>query len=514
MTYYDSFGQKWYYNLISYPDREIKGMFEYESRKSLLNKLVVAINTKDGSILYKSFQNYIEFNKYQSRLTPDNRCFFEEILGEHPQKLYFDLDINFNTPSDISGLSGDLVLACELVKDNLIITILEVFATFGIELKVNQDILVCTSHSDIKKSYHVIVDNYCFPDCDHTKAMFQIIKSKLNKDYKHPDLLYKSLQQLRILGSQKRDSNRPKVFCSKWLLGGIPIEYDYPSDITNNTEVRELYQLSRTLIGNTSYCKTLPYISINEAAMSLIKMKRKFGYSLASFQIQEDVALRAFNKLADFAGMSPHDPKFPYRYDRIVDNMVLLKRVLPSECRICKVIHESQHPYLFITKIGQLYFDCRRSADHGDGTPKKLYIGDLDGIVGNSIGTVSEIDLLEDEDELELKPLNLDDRIKQVDTSISSTILPIQQIDNPSPNVISPVQQIDTATPSIMSTKTKPTIKSIPNVKKYKEYINKNKSPIESKQVEIIDYIANKSKNKNDLKESYNNMLNNPFDFT
>jgi hypothetical protein len=403
MTYYDSSGKRWYYSLKPNEEKDTKGMFDYESRKSLLNKLIIVFITKDGSMLFTSFDDHIKFYEYQNKLQDVNRCFFEEILGESQQKLYFDLDINLLETPD---------MPYEDVKDDLIIAILNTFASFGITLQINRDILVCTSHSDIKKSYHVIVDNHCLPNCEHNKALYQIVKSKLNPAYKHPDDLYKSLQQFRILGSQKRGSGRPKVFLEKWSLRGIPIEYEYPDDLTGD---KKLYQLSRTLISNTTNCKVLPYVSINDLALVLNKSQRMKKFEESQIQISSDIALKAFNKLIEFSGMNQHDPKFPYKYNKIVNNMVLLKRIKPSQCRICNVIHENQDPFLFINKVGNVYFDCRRSTEHGDGIHKTLPIGTLDGFTYKQTKLLEDVperiedERIDDEDEFEFKGFNLND---------------------------------------------------------------------------------------------------------
>lgn len=45
---------------------------------------------------------------------------------------------------------------------------------------------------------------------------------------------------------------------------------------------------------------------------------------------------------------------------KIIQNMILYKRIIPFNCPICKRIHEKQDSYIYI-KNKKLYFHCRRT---------------------------------------------------------------------------------------------------------------------------------------------------------
>jgi hypothetical protein len=77
--------------------------------------------------------------------------------------------------------------------------------------------------------------------------------------------------------------------------------------------------------------------------------------------------------LAQKGNMTVDDERFPYRYDGIDGPFITLKRIKASMCKVCRRIHEHEHPYLFVVGPNKdVYFDCRR---HPKG--QKLHLGNL-----------------------------------------------------------------------------------------------------------------------------------------
>lgn len=391
MTYKDSYGNIWYYRLKHSPDK--RGLFGTVPRSSIVNgqKFLIQLKTnKEDEFLYTYFNNYVEFYRYQIKIKPENRCFFETILGETQQKLYFDIDINLD---ENPGVDSDAV------KDDLIRSTLITLDEFGIPYEIQKNILVCTSHGCDeynKKSYHIIVDGYTVPNCQHEEAFYNIIKSKMNPEYsKYLDHLYKSTQQFRILGSQKRNSGRVKIFEESWSFFGHSIKYEYPDDLTGE---KYLHQLDKTLITNCRSCIELPHVRIHEVALKVGAWQRKAKFTSNILKISLNLANLAINKLAECAGMTMHDPRFPYKLKSIEGNMILLKREKASLCRVCEVIHEKEHPFLIINNNSDIKFDCRRSTNHGDGRHRTLLVGNLGVPLTPNHHEREEIEAVEDYD--------------------------------------------------------------------------------------------------------------------
>lgn len=398
MCYIDSFSNKWYYHLVPDLKGEGKCLFDYISRSSIVSgsNLVIQVTPTKTSFLFSVFKDYLDFYIYQNKFKIESRNFFETILGEKAQKVYFDIDIDINTDYKqndevLVETSGEkLIISPEDIKSEVIKCIILTFQEFAINLEIDKDIIVCTSHSNEKKSYHIIVDNYQVPNCNYNKIIYNIVVSKMRKDYikfigslykdVHVDLLYKSVQQFRLLGSQKKGSGRIKIFNDGWYFFDDKINYNYPSDLTGG---KYLYQFARTLITNTHYCRSLDFIDLNKYSLELSKFTSKINKARSGIPLTENLANLALLKLGEYAGMSINDPYFPYKIRSLETGYICLRRVRPSQCRICTtddkhpVVHENEHPYMSISQNGNIYFDCRRSRNHGDHTHKTLCIGNV-----------------------------------------------------------------------------------------------------------------------------------------
>src|SRR6266496_4470106 len=97
MTYTDSFGNLWFRSLVVKQNSSNYGkiLFETYSRESVAksDKFLVKGISSDDKRMFSLFENYIKFYLYQNKVSPEYRCFFETILGEKSQKVYFDIDI-------------------------------------------------------------------------------------------------------------------------------------------------------------------------------------------------------------------------------------------------------------------------------------------------------------------------------------------------------------------------------------------------------------------------------------
>ena len=49
-----------------------------------------------------------------------------------------------------------------------------------------------------------------------------------------------------------------------------------------------------------------------------------------------------------------------YTYDKIINGLICIKRLIPSYCNICKRTHNSIDGFIFI-KEGKFYLNCRRN---------------------------------------------------------------------------------------------------------------------------------------------------------
>ncbi len=352
---------KWFYRLKTQTEpngRVKKGLFSDIPRHTLTNSLIVALSYYDISSdktfrLYTCFKSYLEYGIYQIKLPQHERCFYEIILGESSQKPHFDVDID-NT-----------VINGEVIKDNLIDSIIKVLEERRIVLRLETDILVYSSHGKEKQSYHVVVNNYCHTNNVEARAFYDNVLDKVDPNYAQwiDRAVYSPTQQFRIVGSQKIGTIRAKIFQKEWLYHSKSITYQYPEP-PDSPEHEMVMQLEASIVGFTGNCKFLPAF---EPHPDKIKSYTE------SEDITTDDATQALNLVGAAGKISIHDPRFPYKFMGINGPIVMLKRTKPSRCKICCRVHEHENPYLLV--IGEeksVYFHCRRAPEN-----KKLYLGKL-----------------------------------------------------------------------------------------------------------------------------------------
>jgi len=383
----DNRGIIWYYKFKK--EDGFFSLLDKHSRKSLLNKFLIALtySYKDKDLyIYTVFDDYIQFYKYQSTILLENRCYFETILGEAPQKPYFDIDIKIEPNNQVDPNS---------IKNDLILCLVSSLIDFDIYIEIDKDIIVCTSHRSDKYSYHIILDNFCFENCNENKSFCNYVVNKMTPDNrKYIDTgLYKSLQQFRLLGSHKKNINNVKILQEEYYINNIKIKYRIPTTQIHNID---LYKFEHSIITNCKYCSILP--SFQHQNFDGNKYENENPIDL-------DTVKLVMKKLSEYSGLSIYDPIFPYKFSKIEGRIISLKRVRPSKCRICTideknpVIHEHENPYLTLDSIGNIYFSCRRAKN---GTKDKMLL------IGNIPVAEPNIEDIKNDSKKEKKLLSLD----------------------------------------------------------------------------------------------------------
>ena len=379
-------GKRWYFRLVDKDEYDLNGRRKYRPRALMKDynegaaagHLVICYSTEEHGRLYAFFEDYLEFAEYQANIPVHKRSFFEIIMGRLPQKPHFDIDISQKELTEIDP-DADIDEVAEEVKDNVIYAITQIIPDITLE----KDILVFSSHGVkqddegydiIKKSFHIVVNNYCHDDNKEAEAFYEMVLTYIPTYKSFIDrAVYKSKQQFRILGSQKIGSNRPKIFNTTFTYKGEQITHVL-NEQARNEKHRDVIMLYESLVTFISMCTCLPpYVKEGKA-------NKHYSTRLTDYEdIPVDTARMALNLLAKTAGMSCDDYRFPYTINNIDGHLICLKRHRPSYCRICKRVHENEHPYMYL--IGPyIYWNCRR-ADKG----ASLRVGALDGETYKSI---------------------------------------------------------------------------------------------------------------------------------
>lgn len=303
---------------------------------------------------FSIFYDYLEYAKHSYKVETDNRCFYEVILGERPQKIYFDID---TTTEEMSF---------EEAEKNVII-IREGLRDFLNDLKIpNFSILIFTSFGDSSKiSYHIIVDGVAVLNYKQNSVIHRKIIEKIGDASKIiDDKVYKPIQQFRIWECCKYgEPTRIKT------LSPLSIDKDgkewLPENITSD---KKLYItiLKASLVTQVDGLLILPPFELPPSN------RETHVYTGGTISIEEGMVEKVFSLYQEI-----HNTKnLPFRFQEIVQDsdgagMILCHRTSPSHCKKCERIHENENPFFLI--FGEelnVSFYCRRS-DEG------LFLGSL-----------------------------------------------------------------------------------------------------------------------------------------
>lgn len=368
-------GLHWYYYLNPKDEKANgkKGLFSEHSRGSVFGKLLVCWDyldmvTQRKTKLYHLFENYIHFAKFFLSLPYEHRSFFEVIIGELPQKPHFDVDMEISVEEYKSGIHFK-------VLEDLISVVMSLIP----EIKIEKDVCIYSStlqnpqinkDGEIKISYHLVINHFCHASNTEAKAFYFNVIKLLPKEYYENRWIdfsvYSVTQQFRIYNSAKAGTQRFKLLQEKFVFKGK--EYKHVLDEEGDDDATKfLVRLEESIVGaRVSNCKMLPSFAVPE------EFSKKHQIQDGG-EIDMEIAMEAISLLAQSVGMTPEDPKFPYCLDKCEGPFVVLKRLRPSKCRLCKRIHEHQNPYLFIAPDNKsVFFHCRRAPN-----TKNLYIGAL-----------------------------------------------------------------------------------------------------------------------------------------
>jgi hypothetical protein len=337
----------WYNHLVEPKDGSGKPfLFKYET----VVDGNVLICQETNHHIFARFQDIIDLINYISKVKYSHNCFFEVIRGTQPHKWYADIDIMLEGKSTEEA---KCILpeweTVEVVK-HVKLALLKILPAIK-----EEDILIASSNGIKKHSYHVVIDKWCTRNKEESKAIFKMVVDELPDRYKSAldPVVYKSIQQFRLYGSHKYQSDRVKVFredLSSWKPGVKVV----------NEEHLERLRFLAFLVGNYKSCNSLPCFVEENPYRSL----EDDGFTLEKEDVKETMRI--------FRATYPNSGVFTYlSYN---GRFISLKRNSPSYCKVCQRSHEHENPYIFIVgEARHIYFDCRRAdADKG-----KLYLGRL-----------------------------------------------------------------------------------------------------------------------------------------
>jgi hypothetical protein len=376
-------GVEWFYKMV--PGDSKGCLMERIGFNDINKKFIVCAtlpnpkNQNKPTRLFAAFNCVLDFIGHTKKIPKDRWYFFEYILADQIQKLYFDIDVDIEKliklrlitiPEDPNHCKEILDNFSTSLVSSLAGRIVTVFNERKYHLNIEKQILVFNSNSESKRSYHIIVDGYAVSNCEENYALAQQVLEPFPSYVLEEKLIdpsmWSSKQQFRLYQSQKPGSGRPKIFVDKWKFGDYLIEYKWPEisvpDEITRDAVRFTTLFQASCITNTESCIIIPIILTNNP-----KRNKFWGHHTHENEYdEEDTKELTSDKIIDAICERVDKKMFSiYRLERgkIIGPLITLSRrqeLVGTEiyCTLCKRTHKSNNAFLRVSKDGIVYFHC------------------------------------------------------------------------------------------------------------------------------------------------------------
>ena len=283
--------------------------------QELQSKIIIK---DDSQKCYFVFDNIQEFTDWYQNLPV--KCCHEVIFGNFHQRIRFDIDVK----SDINREPIQLI-------NTLIETILnELYFIYNPKDKIypsRKCLGIFQSNNATKYSYHIVVIPYSVADCFEAHEFAKNVVEKMPQEYKsYIDLMvYKRIQNFRLMNSTKINENRPKVLTTKFQ--------------TSN-DVSLIHSLIRVYSGTKLLSKLFSSPTVNRTTIIDIDV--------------ENILSKAKSVTKG------------HRFREIRENLLCFDRLEPTFCKICKEIHHHDNTLMLSVVDNKYVLEyCRHSESAG-----------------------------------------------------------------------------------------------------------------------------------------------------
>lgn len=322
---------------------------------NIKDKILVSYIDQNSKHNFAVFKDYIELYKTINAFRNDKTLVpsFNEIINfdVHPYvKPFFDIDI------DNKQLNLDKV-ELEEYGNNVIKHVLQnIYNLLGVDYS---KILLFKSHREkgnLKRSYHIVVTSVKVKSCLMKNLYKELTKDLPKFITQHIDhSIYTNNSQFRILGACK--FNEP-IRDKQWVFNK---DFDFGDEELNDilrgkskdTKYLSCELFMRSLVTNTYYTddKSQMFLNICDEKIPISKNKNKSDYNASKIVKPE--------RLLPLIPNNKNNNCF--KISGIQGALILLKRLRPSKCNLCQRTHDHENAYLYVNKLGHVYFNCRRN---------------------------------------------------------------------------------------------------------------------------------------------------------
>lgn len=375
---------------LYYTHKQIEEGFivRYDGTETYKDKITHADKEfkKMGYMLFDTHMDFLHFFE----TIPTEKRNFHEIIYKKSVKPHFDIDLSWEDFKLVypEGDKEKFQAVFDITLSFITRACIECLAEFGIKINPSEDMVLCTSHGENKRSGHLVITSYTHENHSEAEAFYNLILNRITSDYtKWIDAgVYKSFQSWRIVGNFKDQSARKKIFCEKWKYINIRDEWEtvtFSPNIRYNVN-RDILKFESSLLMafNSNYLPSF----LEKASDFNLKFKTIIERKKGNFEENfENIDPQELKVILDYLSKALECQReyIPFKVKNAYKNIIFMIRLRPSECKICNVVHQSENPYIFI-RDGNVYLDCRRSQQHV-GKPKYLFLGKIESKVENNI---------------------------------------------------------------------------------------------------------------------------------
>lgn len=385
-------------------------------------------NEATSTQAFLAFNSTEELNTYMKKFPPEKRFFHEYIPGNQRTKPRFDLDVECDdptgpydstrhleriTPANVAeigrrALSALLDAICR-VFNLMMVQSKRILSFFPEEHIVIYDSNTCISGYPIsyKASYHVIINGFCHENHNEARAFATAVTKEMTFGKCFVDFgVYTKNCFLRTLDSRKVKGigvfSGLKRRMSSYLWGNNLIESKlrYPLfgfiDSMTPDGIVPLDSPDYSLLALRESLVTYVRDEISLPSLYSEIERKKFNTVLTKEIVDSMMALlRAWLPNVDMI----------FALHEVKDNIIHLKRLLPSYCSMCNRTHDNRDPLLFLAYKAVRFYCCRN--------PDRKYesLGRIDFIENENFESESES---EEDEEYETLPDGLDKPIEEI----------------------------------------------------------------------------------------------------
>lgn len=276
------------------------------------------------------------FSLYRELMkTPDHLRHFHEIIrGGKMQKIYIDIDM----PLEDDEIGTKFYHSAEeklIISNNIVRECMIAIMKCRAQIK-EVDILVLNSNSSTKRSYHIIVDRWCFPSATQNKDFFYEMLEHIPLPWRRyfDHQMYSSIRNFRTYMSTKNDGSRI-------------LRVDPQSTWRSDEEINDTMALNKeiflaSLVTMVDCCKLLTFTPKE-------KDENVPSRDVNNKEIQ--LMLAVFKTLPESSSFEPNGMK---------GSSLLMRRKAPTYCPMCEKTHHKQNVFLFMTYNNDVWMNCIR----------------------------------------------------------------------------------------------------------------------------------------------------------